>query len=245
LDATPQERPKEQHVSHQDNDETSDKVTGETTAAFRADFLGELDASAAAAEAGVRAIEGLPSGWAVVVVKRGPKGLRSLPRCGCEVLESTVHLTTTHAVMRNIMSKLTVKHRRRSLLPDISELFTGFPAWANLAPMIDTHLIRLEDEIEDGHYVIRAELPGIDPAKDVDITVTDGQLTIKAERSEKKQSKGRSEFSYGSFMRSVTLPAGADEDDITASYDKGILTVSVALPDAPPAEKHIAVQAGS
>jgi pSer/pThr/pTyr-binding forkhead associated (FHA) protein len=62
-----------QHVSHQDNGETSDKVTGETTAAFRADFLGELDASAAAAaEAGVQGIEGLPSGSAVLVVKRGP-----------------------------------------------------------------------------------------------------------------------------------------------------------------------------
>ena len=58
-------------MSHQDNDETSDKVTAETTAAFRADFLGELDASAAA-EAGVRGIEGLPSGSAVLVVKRGP-----------------------------------------------------------------------------------------------------------------------------------------------------------------------------
>jgi HSP20 family protein len=73
--------------------------------------------------------------------------------------------------------------------------------------------------------------------------VADGQLTIKAERSEKKESKRRSEFSYGSFVRSVTLPAGADEDDITASYDKGILTVSVALPKAPPAEKHITVKA--
>jgi CBS domain-containing protein len=49
--------------------------------------------------------------------------------------------------------------------------------------MVDNHLIRLEDEVEEGHYTIRAELPGIDPAKDVDITVTDGQLTIKAERS--------------------------------------------------------------
>ncbi len=190
----------------------------------------------------MQAIEGLPSGWAVVVVKRGPKGLWSLPTCGCEVLESNgTSEPATHAV-RNIMSKLPVKHRRRSLLPDISELFTGFPAWANLAPMIDTHLIRLEDEVEDGHYVIRAELPGIDPAKDVDITVTDGQLTIKAERGEKKESKGRSEFSYGSFMRSVTLPAGADEDDITASYDKGILTVSVAVPEAQPTEKHVQVQ---
>ncbi len=111
--------------------------------------------------------------------------------------------------------------------------------------MIGTHRIRLEDEIQDGHYVIRAELPGIDPAKDIDITVTDGQLTIQAERGEKKESKGRSEFSYGSFVRSVTLPAGADEDDIAASYDKGILTVWVALPEQPPAEKHLTVQATS
>ena len=62
-----------QHVSHKDNDQTSDEVTGDTTSAFRADFLGELDASAAAAaEAGVWGVEGLPSGSAVLVVKRGP-----------------------------------------------------------------------------------------------------------------------------------------------------------------------------
>lgn len=144
------------------------------------------------------------------------------------------------------MSKLAVKHQRRSLLPAVSELFTGFPAWAGLRATFDTHLIRLEDELEHGHYVVRAELPGIDPAKDVDITVRDGQLTIKAERSEKKESEGRSEFSYGSFVRSVTLPPGADEDDIKATYDKGILTVSVAVPkQAGPAEKHITVQAAS
>ncbi len=106
--------------------------------------------------------------------------------------------------------------------------------------------MRLEDEMEDGHHVVRAEIPGIDPAKDVDITVRDGRLTIKAERSEKKETEGRSEFSYGSFVRSVSLPASADEDDIKATYDKGILTVSVALPKgAAPAEKHIAVQATS
>ena len=87
--------------------------------------------------------------------------------------------------------------------------------------------------MEDGHYVLRAELPGIDPDKDVDTTVRDGRLTIKAERTEKKETKGRSEFSYGSFARSVTLPAGADEDDIKATYDKGILTVSVAWPNRP------------
>ena len=87
-------------------------------------------------------------------------------------------------------------------------------------------MIRLEDELKEGRYEVRAELPGVDPAKDVDITVRDGVLTIKAERTE-KESNGRSEFSYGSFVRAVSLPQGADEDAITASYDKGILTVSV------------------
>jgi HSP20 family protein len=143
------------------------------------------------------------------------------------------------------MSKLPARRRPWSLVADPAELFAGFPTWAGLRPFFDTHqTMRLEDEIEDGHYVVRAELPGLDPAKDVDITVHDGVLTIKAERSEKKESKGRSEFAYGSFVRSVALPADANEDDIKATYDKGILTVSVAVPEqAAPAGKHIAVQA--
>jgi HSP20 family protein len=140
-------------------------------------------------------------------------------------------------------AKLPERRRQRSLLPEFSELFTGFPGWADLRPTLENRLMRLEDEMADGHYVLRAEIPGIDPAKDVDITVRDGRLTIKAERSEKTESHGRSEFSYGSFVRSVTLPDGADEDGITASYDKGILTVSVPVSQATRAEKHIAVQA--
>ena len=140
------------------------------------------------------------------------------------------------------MSNLPSQRPRRSFLPAISELFSDFPSWIGLHPMFESHGIRLEDEMEEGHYVVRAELPGIDPAKDLDITVRDGRLTIKAERTEKKESKGRSEFSYGSFVRSVTLPPGADEDDITATYDKGILTVSVTVAEAQPAEKRIEVK---
>jgi HSP20 family protein len=149
------------------------------------------------------------------------------------------------------MTSLPVRRQFRSWLPDWadlwSDLWTSFPSWAGLRPMIDTHLIRLEDEMEDGRYVLRAELPGIDPAKDVDISVRNGQLTIRAERSEKKETRGRSEFSYGSFVRSVTLPPGANEDDIKATYDKGILTVSVPVPGQSPAaaEKHITVQTTS
>ena len=69
----------------------------------------------------------------------------------------------------------------------------------------------------------------------------DGQLTIKAERSQTSESNGRSEFSYGSFVRIVSLPAGADEDEIHAIYDRGILTISVPLGDDEPAEKHIEI----
>ena len=53
------------------------------------------------------------------------------------------------------MSKLAVKHQRRSLLPEVSELFTGFPAWARLRATFDTHLIRLEDELDHGRHVVR------------------------------------------------------------------------------------------
>jgi HSP20 family molecular chaperone IbpA len=140
------------------------------------------------------------------------------------------------------MSNLPSQRPRRSFLPAISELFSDFPSWIGLHPMFESHGIRLEDEMEEGHYVVRAELPGIDPAKDLDITVRDGRLTIKAERTEKKESKGRSEFSYGSFVRSVTLPPGANEEDIKATYDKGILTVSVAVAEPKTAEKRIEIQ---
>jgi HSP20 family protein len=137
---------------------------------------------------------------------------------------------------------LPVRRRTRSLFPELSEWFAGFPSLAGLQPAFDTKMMRLEDEMKEGKYEVRAELPGVDPAKDVEITVRDGLLTIKAERSEKKDFDGRSEFVYGSFERTVSLPTGAKEDDIKASYDKGILTVSVPVAEAKPAEKRIKIQ---
>jgi len=119
----------------------------------------------------------------------------------------------------------------RPLRSPLSDWFPGFPSWSTLPAVFGGQPIRLEDEMKDGRYEIRAELPGIDPGKDVDITARDGVLTIKAERRVETGSDGRSEFSYGSFLRSVQLPPGAREDDITASYDKGILTVSVGVSD--------------
>lgn len=145
------------------------------------------------------------------------------------------------------MNKLAVQRQSRPLLPELSELFAGFPTFANLPtlaslrPLFDSHLLRLEDEMKDGLYEVRAELPGVDPIENIEVTVHDGRLTIKAERTQTSESNGHSEFSYGSFMRTVPLPAGADEDDINATYDRGILTVSVPLSEDQPTEKHVEV----
>jgi HSP20 family protein len=114
------------------------------------------------------------------------------------------------------------------------------PTFGNLLTWLDSELptfrglantqhIRVEDFVEDGNYVLRAELPGIDPDKDVDITVEDGVLTIKAERREETKAEHRSEFHYGSFARRVPLPTGADEDDVQAGYDKGVLEIRVPI----------------
>ncbi|HEU4512098.1 MAG TPA: Hsp20/alpha crystallin family protein [Nocardioidaceae bacterium] len=87
--------------------------------------------------------------------------------------------------------------------------------------------VRVEDYLEDGDYVLRAELPGIDPGKDVEVSVENDMLTITGERREETKEKSRREFHYGSFRRTVSLPKGAQADKITASYTDGVLEVRV------------------
>jgi len=91
-----------------------------------------------------------------------------------------------------------------------------------------THLIRVEEGIEENVYTIRAELPGMEPDF-ITVSVDHGVLNIDAERTEHKKDNYHSEFRYGSLHRSARLPAGADEANIHASYDKGILEVVVPM----------------
>lgn len=142
------------------------------------------------------------------------------------------------------MSHLPVHRQAGSLLPDLSDWFSGFPSIMTMRPMLDSHIIKVEDELTNDNYVVRAEMPGLDPSKDVTVTVRDGLLTIKAERSERVESKGHSEFSYGAFARSVPLPAGSDEDHVAAGYNKGILTVTVPVAKAPASEKQVEITTG-
>jgi HSP20 family protein len=114
----------------------------------------------------------------------------------------------------------------RTMFPDMVDWFEA--PFLTLRPYL-AQPIRVEDYVEGDHYMIRAELAGIDPEKDIEVTVGSGYLTVRAERSERTEGKHRSEFRYGSFSRTLPLPANADEDAVTASCRDGILTISVPL----------------
>ncbi|MFJ4205676.1 Hsp20/alpha crystallin family protein [Streptomyces sviceus] len=113
-------------------------------------------------------------------------------------------------------------------LPDLfGWLENGIPV-THVAP--GTHGIRIEERLTDEAYVLQAELPGIDPDKDVEITVSEGMLTLRADREETKD-KRHTEFRYGTFTRCVRLPAGAEGDEATAEYKDGVLTITVPVPE--------------
>jgi HSP20 family protein len=93
--------------------------------------------------------------------------------------------------------------------------------------------IRVEEFQDHDHYVIRAEVPGVDPDKDIDVTVNGSILRLSITRRRQESSEDRhgwrSEFSYGSFARTVSLPSAAAMKDIHATYANGVLEVRVPL----------------
>jgi HSP20 family protein len=105
--------------------------------------------------------------------------------------------------------------------------------------------IRVEEFVEGGRYVVRAELPGIDPVKDVKISYADGVLKLEVERAESHKDRVHSEFHYGSFSRVLTLPSGAKEDTIAAEYKDGILEITVQVAEPTPVAKTVPVSVGN
>jgi HSP20 family protein len=101
-------------------------------------------------------------------------------------------------------------------------------------------LIRVEEFRDDGALVVRADLPGIDPDKDVELTVSHGMLRIEANRREEKreeQGSLRHEVRYGSFSRSLPLPEGVTEGGIAATYKDGVLEIRIPEPTREEAKK--------
>ncbi|MGI3199302.1 Hsp20/alpha crystallin family protein [Streptomyces sp. GLT-R25] len=78
--------------------------------------------------------------------------------------------------------------------------------------------------------------------KHVEITVAEGLLTLRAERTEETKDKRHTEFRYGTFTRAVRLPAGAEGDEATAEYKDGVLTVTVPVPEKKEGTRTISVR---
>lgn len=119
-------------------------------------------------------------------------------------------------------------------------LVPGDPGWRNGYP----HSMRVEEFSRNGNLVFRVEIPGVDPDKDIDITVDEGLLTIEGRREVRKEEPSRSEFFYGHFMRSLPLPMGVSEKDIRAQYVDGILEISVKMPAKEGKAIHVPVSRG-
>jgi len=83
---------------------------------------------------------------------------------------------------------------------------------------------------QNGNYLLKAALPGINK-ENVDVEVNDDTVTIKGEtccaEKETKENIHKSEFLYGKFVRTVTLPTEVDSSKTTADYKDGILTITL------------------
>ncbi len=141
--------------------------------------------------------------------------------------------------------KSSVPTRPLSLFDELDRFFQGgfptrgwpthWPAWSEIArggmPPVD--VIDREKEI-----LVRAELPGVNK-DEIDVTVTDDRITIKGEyRKEDKEEKGeyhRMETRYGSFSRSLDLPADVDAAKTSAKFEDGVLEIT--LPKVAAAKK--------
>jgi len=123
---------------------------------------------------------------------------------------------------------------RRETWPETmwDRMFSWEPR-ARFRSLMDEAELRVEEFVEGDQVIVRAELPGIDPDKDVQVNIRDHTLEINAERHEEKrtQEKGRyhSEFRYGSFARRIPLPTDADQNDVKATYRDGVLEVRVPI----------------
>jgi HSP20 family protein len=123
----------------------------------------------------------------------------------------------------------------RAVRGDGGSLMSELMSWFGTVPMQPE--IKVEEYQEGERRIVRADLPGVDPDKDIAVTVDDGLLRLHGERRAEEHDRYRTEIRYGSFDRVLSLPAGTKAEDVTAEYADGVLTVSMPAPaPAPPQE---------
>ena len=131
---------------------------------------------------------------------------------------------TRYAPFRTPLSDLaSLQNRLNSIFSDFPKVSDENLTTGNFVPPVDVY--------EDAHKVVlKLEVPGV-KQDDLDIRVENQTLTVKGERKfekeEKEENFHRIERSYGTFLRSFTLPQTIDTDNVAASYDDGVLTVTL------------------
>ncbi|TAN42903.1 MAG: Hsp20/alpha crystallin family protein [Nitrospirae bacterium] len=116
---------------------------------------------------------------------------------------------------------------------DIDSLFDNFFRGFAMEPLAG-HLAAFSPNVDitetDKEIKVTAELPGMDE-KDIDVSLNKDMLTIKGEKKEEKEDKGKNyyrvERSFGSFSRTIPLPVEIETEKIGASFKKGVLTVTL------------------
>lgn len=146
-------------------------------------------------------------------------------------------MTFTDLIHWNRPTNIPVQHRNRfgrsilSLQDDMDRMFQDFFGGASLPVLAQRQSFPAIDIVENKkNFKVKAELAGIDP-EDVEISVTDGFLTVQGEKKEETEEEEndylRREVSYGSFQRVLALPETADCDGAEASFKNGVLNIKI------------------
>ncbi len=139
-------------------------------------------------------------------------------------------------VTPSIKRSLPVKREERDIFSlfreEMNRLFDNFFRGFELEPFGGLGTFRPSVNVveDDKEIRVSAELPGIDE-KDIEVSLSKDSLTIKGEKKEEKEDKGknyyRMERTYGSFSRTIPLPTEIDADKVKAQFKKGVLTVTL------------------
>jgi HSP20 family protein len=134
-------------------------------------------------------------------------------------------------------------HPFYSLQRQMNSLFDDFFTGFDVAPRglasgkFGSFMPSLDVKESDKEFTIRAELPGVEE-KDIEVTVTSEAVTIKGEKKEEKEDKGKNyyymERSYGSFNRVIPLSTETEANKAEASFKNGVLNVTI--PKSPSAK---------
>jgi HSP20 family protein len=134
---------------------------------------------------------------------------------------------------KNVPVRREDEHPFAVLRREMDSLFNNFFRGFDLEPFegrLGTFNPKVDVTENDKEIKISAELPGMDE-KDIDVSLQKDVLTIKGEKKEEKEDKGkdyyRMERSYGSFSRSIPLPVDVETDKVEAKFKKGVLSITL------------------